>query len=263
MRRPHAWARISTVLLLALLLASPDAPSQGASPQPSSADPALAPASAPADAGLLTRLYRWVIRWANTRYALWALALVALAESSFFPIPPDPLLIACVIALPSRAFFYALVTSVMSVVGGIGGYGIGYALYEGVGARIIRFYKLENAFGKVSSYYDRYAGWAVGIAGFTPIPYKLFTIAAGAVRPPVNFSIFVVASALSRSARFFLVAAAIHFLGPRVQDSIEKNINLLSVLFVALLVLGFLAIKFLVRRAESRRLEEEAASHES
>lgn len=189
-------------------------------------------------------------RWARHPCAPWILFAMAFAESSFFPIPPDALLIPMAVLNPSRSFFYAGITSVASVLGGMLGYLIGYWLYQSIGVRIIRFYKLEKGFSKVSAAYRKYAGWAVGTAGFTPLPYKLFTIAAGAVRPPVKFSVFLIASAISRSARFFLVASVIFFFGETIKDIVLNHFGLLTVAFIALLVLGFVVIRKLLHRAE-------------
>lgn len=248
--RPRLVARVVSALVLVIfavvLMAPGQAASQEASPSASSLSPA--PESQPSDdQGNALGRYE---RWARHPSAPWILFGMAFAESSFFPIPPDALLIPMAALNPSRSFFYAAITSVASVLGGVLGYFIGYWLYQSIGVRIIRFYKLEKGFNKVSGAYRKYAGWAVGTAGFTPLPYKLFTIAAGAVRPPVNFTVFIVASALSRSARFFLVAAVMFFFGDTIKDFIIGHLGLLSIAFVVLLVLGFVVIKKLLHRAE-------------
>lgn len=194
---------------------------------------------------LFRRLTDWTLGWANTPYATLSLFLIAVAEASFFPIPPDVLLIALGISLPGRAFRYALVCSVGSVLGGCLGYLIGYGLFEFLGRPIINFYGLWEEFNYVSARYNENAFLAVVIAGFTPIPYKLFTIAAGVCK--INFLTLVLASALSRSARFFAEGALIYFFGERVKVFIERYFNILSVVFVVLLVLGYVALKFLAR----------------
>jgi membrane protein YqaA with SNARE-associated domain len=168
--------------------------------------------------------------------------MLAFAESSFFPVPPDVLLIALAISVPERAFFFALICAVGSVLGGVGGYIIGYGFMEAVGDRIIHFYGFAEQWARVGDMYNRYAGWAVGIAGFTPIPYKVFTIAAGAFK--INFPIFLVASAISRSARFFLLALLIYHFGPPIRLFIDKYFNLLVIAFTVLLLGGFLLIKY-------------------
>jgi membrane protein YqaA with SNARE-associated domain len=191
---------------------------------------------------VLRRLYNWVLHWAKTPYGTWALFLLAFCESSFFPIPPDVLLIALAVALPKKAFKYALVCSVGSLLGGCLGYLIGWQFMVGLGDGIIRFYGLQDKYEYIRRLYVTYDAWAVGIAGLTPIPYKVFTITAGAFR--INFVVFLVASAVSRSARFFLVGGLIYLFGPKIQSVIDRYFNTLVVVFVILLVLGFVVIKY-------------------
>ncbi|MEA1935573.1 MAG: YqaA family protein [Thermodesulfobacteriota bacterium] len=192
--------------------------------------------------GKLRRLYDWVQHFAETPYGSWALFLLAFAESSFFPVPPDILLIALAASIPSKAFRYALICSVGSVLGGIFGYIIGYQFMEFVGFGILNFYGLTDKYESVAELYNRYNAWAVGIAGFTPIPYKVFTISAGAFK--VNFGVFLLASIVSRSARFFIVAGLIYVFGAQIRAFIEKYFNILAVIFVLLLVAGFILIRF-------------------
>jgi membrane protein YqaA with SNARE-associated domain len=191
---------------------------------------------------VLRRLYDWVLHWAKTPYGTWALFLLAFCESSFFPIPPDVLLIALAVALPKKAFKYALVCSVGSLLGGCLGYLIGWQFMVDLGDGIIRFYGLQDKYEYIRRLYVTYDAWAVGIAGLTPIPYKVFTITAGAFR--INFVVFLVASAVSRSARFFLVGGLIYLFGPKIQSFIDRYFNTLVIVFVILLVLGFIVIKY-------------------
>jgi membrane protein YqaA with SNARE-associated domain len=191
----------------------------------------------------LRRLKDWVEGYAHKPGAGRALFLIAFVESSFFPIPPDVLLIALAIALPKRAYFYALVCSAGSVLGGMFGYFIGLELYEAVGSRIIAFYGLEEQYRAVKVLYEINAFSAIAIAGFTPIPYKVFTIAAGAFQ--VSFGALVLASAVSRPARFFLVAALFYYFGPRIKPYIDRYFELLTIIFTILLVGGFILIKYL------------------
>jgi len=193
---------------------------------------------------MLRRLYEWVLHWAETPYGTWALFILALAESSFFPIPPDVLLIALAISIPAKAFRYALVCTAGSLVGGVIGYLIGYQFMEVIGFRIIRFYDLMEMYRSVGDLYNHYNALAVGIAGFTPIPYKVFTISAGAFK--INFPVFIIASALSRAARFFLVGWLIYRFGPGIRSFIDRYFNTLAVVFVLLLVGGFVLIKWLL-----------------
>ncbi|MBI5778398.1 MAG: DedA family protein [Planctomycetes bacterium] len=189
----------------------------------------------------LKKLYNWVLSWANSPWGAWALFVLAVAESSFFPIPPDILLIALGLSIPTKSFRYALICSVGSVLGGVIGYYIGYGLYETVGSYVVNLYNLQEAFDKISCMYQDNAFMAVAIAGFTPIPYKVFTIAAGVCR--INLWIFILASILSRSARFFIVATIIRFGGAPAKRFIDRYFNLLTIIFVVLLVGGFLLIK--------------------
>ena len=192
--------------------------------------------------GKLRRLYDWVEHFAETPYGLWALFLLAFAESSFFPVPPDVLLIALAVSIPARAFRYALICSVGSVLGGMFGYLIGYQFMEFIGFGILNFYGLTDKYESMAELYNRYNAWVVGIAGFTPIPYKVFTISAGAFK--INFLVFLLASVVSRSARFFLVAGLIYMFGKQIRTFIERYFNVLAVLFVLLLVAGFILIGF-------------------
>lgn len=189
----------------------------------------------------LRALYQWVLHWAETPYGPWALFVLAFAESSFFPIPPDVLLIALAISIPLRAFRYAAICSVGSVAGGMFGYLIGAQLMEAVGRPILEFYDVTDQYENLQVLYQAHGAWAVGIAGFTPIPYKVFTISAGAFA--INFPVFVVASVVGRSARFFLVAGLIYKFGEPVREFIERYFNLLAIIFAALLVGGFILVK--------------------
>ncbi len=192
---------------------------------------------------MLRRLYDWVLHWAETPYGTWALFLLAFCESSFFPIPPDVLLIALAIAIPKKSFKYALVCSAGSVLGGCLGYLIGWQFMAGIGEKIIGFYGLTQKFDYIRDLYIKYDAWAIGVAGFTPIPYKVFTISAGAFK--INFPVFITASILSRSARFFIVGSLIYIFGPKIQIFIDKYFNILAVAFTVLLVAGFVVIKYL------------------
>jgi len=190
---------------------------------------------------MLRRLYDWVLHWAETPHGTWALFLLAFAESSFFPIPPDILLIALAIAAPHKALRLSAVCSLGSLLGGCFGYLIGWQFMAAIGERIVAFYGLNAKWNTIRELYVRYDAWAVGIAGFTPIPYKLFTISAGAFR--IHFGIFFFASLVSRSARFFLVGGLIYLFGPKIQSFIDRYFNLLAVIFTVLLIAGFILVK--------------------
>ncbi|MDF1563490.1 MAG: DedA family protein [Deltaproteobacteria bacterium] len=203
---------------------------------------------------MVKRLYDWVLKWSGTRYAVPALAILAVAEASFFPIPPDVLLIAMAFALPRRAFWYAGVCSVASVLGGVGGYAIGRGLMDVLGCRLVALYKGQATFDWLAGSFAKYDFWAVFVAAVTPIPYKIFTITAGAME--MDLGTFVGASALGRPARFFAVALLIYLFGPVVRRFLEKYFNLVATVFVVLLIGGFVLMGTLGKHEEK---ESEAA----
>jgi membrane protein YqaA with SNARE-associated domain/acylphosphatase len=183
--------------------------------------------------GFLHDLLGWVEGFAATPYGTWALFVLAFAESSFFPIPPDVLLIALCIGEPEKSLWFALVCSLGSVLGGAAGYGIG--LWGGR-PLLLRLFGRERV-AVVASYFDRYNAWAVGIAGLTPIPYKIFTIAGGAFT--IDFRVFLIASIVSRSLRFFAIAGLMWWFGEPIRDFIEEYLGWLTIAFVVLLLGGF------------------------
>ncbi len=191
----------------------------------------------------IRNLYDWILHWAKTPYGVPALFILAFAESSFFPIPPDILLIALALSVPTKAFRFALVCSVASVLGGMVGYGIGWGLWASFKPVFFDYIPgfTEERFLYIEGLYKEYDFWIVFTAGFTPIPYKIFTILAGVTG--INFPIFILASALSRSARFFLVAGLIYKFGPQISEFIDKYFNWLTLAFTALLVGAFLILK--------------------
>ncbi|MGH1367405.1 MAG: YqaA family protein [Maritimibacter sp.] len=192
---------------------------------------------------MIKRLYDWTIALASGRYALWALAAVAFAESSFFPIPPDLLLIPMIIARPNRAFLIAFVALVASVLGGLFGYYIGYALLDTIGQPVLDFYGKTDQFEHFAATYNEWGAWAVLAAGVTPFPYKIITILSGSTG--LNFGVFLVASILARGLRFFIVAALLWKFGAPIRDFIEKRLGLMFTIFIVLLSAGFYAVKFL------------------
>jgi membrane protein YqaA with SNARE-associated domain len=188
-------------------------------------------------------MYDWVEGFSTKPGALWALFLIAFAESSFFPVPPDVLLIALAVAMPHRSLRFAAITAVGSVLGGMFGYYIGYELMAVIGQPIIDFYHAQEYWVRVEEAYRGPVGvWFLAAAAFTPIPYKVATIAAGATVMP--FLPFLIASALGRTARFFLVAGLIWKFGPTFKTYIEKYFDKLAIAFVVLLILGFVAVKY-------------------
>ncbi len=187
------------------------------------------------------RLYDWVLHWAETPYGVPALFILAFAESSFFPIPPDVLLIALAISIPTRAFYFALVCTAGSLIGGVVGYGIGTFAYEAIGEPIVRVYHGQAIMDKIKSWYDAYGFWGNLAAAITPIPYKVFTIASGVFN--FNFLSFMAASIIGRTFRFFAVGTLIYFFGGPIKAFIDKYFNLLSIIFMILLIGGFVVIK--------------------
>jgi membrane protein YqaA with SNARE-associated domain len=175
-----------------------------------------------------------------------ALFVLALAESSFFPIPPDPLLVALCLGRPRRSLRFAAVATVASLVGGVIGYGIGFGAWHMVQDWFFTYVPgvSPHAFETVRGLYDRYDFWAVFLAGLTPIPYKVFTLSSGVFS--INFGVFVVASILSRGLRFFVVAGLIHRFGPPIARFIDEYFDLLAWAFAVLLVGGFVVIKLVV-----------------
>ncbi len=190
------------------------------------------------------KMYNWVEGFAGKPHALWALFFIAFAESSFFPIPPDVLLIALAVTFPTKSMRFALICTIGSVLGGILGYYIGYGLMETVGNPIIAAYNAQEYWLQVETAYRGELGiWFLVAAAFTPIPYKVATIAAGATQMP--FFPFVIASLLGRAGRFFLVAGLIWKFGPSIKSFIDKYFDKLSIAFIVLLVLGFVAVKYI------------------
>ena len=197
-------------------------------------------------------LYDWVLHWAETPYGPLALFILSFAEASFFPIPPDVLLIALALGLRERALRFALICAAGSVLGAVFGYGIGtYAWWTDGGAfsgfanwffhNIPGF--TEDVFYRIQGMYNEWNFWVIFTAGFTPIPFKVFTVSAGAF--DINFFMFIIASIVSRSARFFLVAGLIWKFGEPIRGFIDKYFNLLAIAFTVLLVGGFVGIKYL------------------
>ena len=197
-------------------------------------------------------LYDWVLSWAHSPFGERALFVLALAESSFFPVPPDVLLIALVLGKRETWLRLAILCSIASVIGGLAGYAIGHFLwYSGDSFSSIAMFFYNNipgftieSFNAVSKLYDVYSFWIVFTAGFTPIPYKIITITAGVAN--INVSIFIVASVISRSLRFFLVAWLIFKFGESINAFINKWFNVLSIAFVVLLIGGFYVLKYVV-----------------
>ena len=192
----------------------------------------------------LDQLYQRIIRIAAHRHANSALAGVSFAESSVFPIPPDIMLVPMVLAKPRKAFWIATICTIASVLGGALGYYIGHELYELVGRPIIEFYHQTEKFNGLRNEYNKWGAWIVFVAGITPIPYKVFTIASGAAN--LDFWIFVLASIVSRGLRFFGISLILYVFGDAMRVFIEKHLNKLLLLSLAFLFVGYLVISWLL-----------------
>jgi len=193
---------------------------------------------------MIRRLYDWTMRAAAHKNAVPSLFTVSFVESSFFPIPPDVMLIPMILAERAKAWYFALVATLGSVLGGVFGYLIGYFLFDAIGQPMLELYGYADKFEKFASQYNEYGAWIVFFFGVTPFPYKVITIASGTTG--LNIAVFMLASVLSRGLRFFIVAALLYWFGPPIRGFIEKRLGLVFTVFVVLLFGGFIAIKYLI-----------------
>ena len=192
---------------------------------------------------MLKRLYAWTIRMAEHQNALWVLALVAFVESSFFPIPPDVIMIPMILAQPRRAWLIAGVALAASVLGGLLGYAIGALAFETIGEPILASLGKADSMAEFSTRFNDMGFWAILTAGVTPFPYKVITIMSGWTE--MALATFIMTSILARALRFFVVAALLRTFGAPIRDFIELRLGLMFTLFVVILVTGFVAVKFL------------------
>jgi membrane protein YqaA with SNARE-associated domain len=188
-------------------------------------------------------MYDWMMGMAGSPRAPWALAVVSFIESSFFPIPPDVMLIPMVLSNRQKAWWYATIATIASVLGGLLGYAIGYFFYEGIGKPILAFYGKEHALDTFITFVHEYGVEAVIIKGMTPIPFKVVTIAAGVAK--MDLLAFIGASIVARAMRFYMVAALLYFFGQPIREFIERRLTLVTTVFVVVLVSGFVAVKYL------------------
>ena len=191
---------------------------------------------------MLKKLYEWMLEKAGHPQAPKWLAGISFAESSFFPIPPDVMLAPMSLARPERAYWYAFVCTVASVLGALLGYAIGYFVFETVGLPILEFYGVTEKFDVFAQNFNEQGWIVVLLAGFTPLPFKVITIAAGGTAVPLH----ILAAIIARSARFFLVAALLRFFGPPMKVWIDKNFALATTLVGILFVGGFAAVSWLL-----------------
>ncbi len=193
---------------------------------------------------MLRRLYDWTMELAARTGAAWALAIIAFIESSVFPIPPDVLQIPMVLAQRAKAWFYASIATVSSVAGGLLGYAIGLFLYDSIGQPLLEFYGYADKFEDFAGRYNEWGAWIVFIAGVTPFPYKVITIASGTTG--LSIPVFIIASVLARGLRFFAVSALLYWFGPPIKAFIERYLGILTIVFVILLVGGFVLVKYAI-----------------
>ena len=192
---------------------------------------------------IFRKLYDWTLSKSSKKEATWFLSIVSFTESSFFPIPPDIILIPMILAKKTKAFFYASICTLSSVIGGIFGYFIGFLLFNSIGIQLVNFYNLAEEVGEFKNYYNSYGSWIVIIAGFTPFPFKVITISSGLFQ--LNFIIFVLCSIISRGARFYLISGLLYLFGDNIRLLIDKYFNFLTVLFFVILIGSILIIKIL------------------
>ena len=190
---------------------------------------------------LLRSLYNWTLKQAEHKYSSWILSIVSFSESSFFPIPPDVLLIPMIIAKRTKAWTYALICTLSSVIGGVAGYAIGFFLFNSIGILIVEFYHLSNSFNTFENYYKEYGILIVLGAGFTPFPFKFITIASGVFS--LNIFLFILTAFVARGLRFYLLACLLFIFGEKIKILIDKYFNILAVLFFILLLGSFMVIK--------------------
>ena len=192
---------------------------------------------------MIRSLYNWTMSLARGPHALWALALVSFIESSVFPIPPDVLMIPMIIARPNKAFLIAAVATISSVLGALLGYFIGFALFDLIGEPILSFYGKMHAFDDFAARFDQYGVWAVLIAGVTPFPFKVITIASGVLQ--FQLVPFLISAIIARGLRFFIVAGLLWKFGTPIRDFIEKRLGLVFIVFCVVLIGGFYLVKYL------------------
>jgi membrane protein YqaA with SNARE-associated domain len=189
---------------------------------------------------MLRRLYDWCIASADKPYAVWILGLVSFAESSFFPVPPDVMLIPMALAQPRKAWLFAAVCTVTSVAGGVLGYAIGALLYDSIGGWIIQLYGYGNKVETFRAQYAEYGAWIILLKGFTPIPYKLVTITSGFAA--YSLPLFILFSVITRGARFYLLAFLLNRYGPQARAMIEERLGFWVTVGAIVLVLGFILV---------------------
>lgn len=193
---------------------------------------------------MIRRLYEWILALSGKPSAPWALGAVAFAESSFFPVPPDVMLVPMAVSRPDRVWFYATITTVASVLGGLVGYAIGALLFDSLGQWLIKLYGLQSSAATFQDSYAAYGHWVILLKGLTPIPYKLVTITSGFAHYSLFW--FTVLSVVTRGARFFLLAALLGRYGVQIRGVLDRHLNAVAAISVAVIVLGFVLFKVIL-----------------
>lgn len=191
---------------------------------------------------MLRPLYNRILRAASRKEAVWWMAGVSFAESSFFPLPPDIMLVPMCLAEPKKLWWYTNVCAVASLIGGLLGYAIGFYLFESVGRWIFDLYDLWSSYQSFSESFNELGPWFLILKGVTPIPYKLLAIMAGIAR--MDLGVFALCSVVARFSRYYLIAILLHFYGPRVQEIIEKRLMLVTTVILVIVIGGLLSVKF-------------------
>ncbi|KQT76689.1 cytochrome B [Methylobacterium sp. Leaf465] len=193
---------------------------------------------------MIRRLYEWILALAGKPSAPYALGAVAFAESSFFPVPPDVMLVPMAVSRPDRVWFYALITTLASVAGGLVGYAIGALLFDSIGQWVFRVYGLSDKAATFQASYGEYGHWVILLKGLTPIPFKLVTITSGFAHYDLFW--FVVLSLLTRGARFFILAGLLGRYGVQIRGVLDRHLNVVAAISVAVIILGFVLFKVLL-----------------
>ena len=188
-------------------------------------------------------LYDWTLRQSSKKFAPWFLAFISFVESSFFPIPPDIILIPMIIAKRTKAFIYASICTISSVIGGLFGYLIGFIFFNSIGIILVNFYGMSEYIENLKEYYNNYGVWFVLVAGFTPVPFKIITIASGLFQ--LNLFIFILCSFVARGLRFYLISGLLYLYGEAIKYFIEKYFNYLTIIFFIIFLGGILLLKYL------------------
>ncbi len=188
-------------------------------------------------------LYDWTLRQSSKKLAPWFLAFISFVESSFFPIPPDIILIPMIIAKRTKAFIYASICTISSVIGGLFGYLIGFIFFNSIGIILVNFYGMSEYIENLKEYYNNYGVWFVLVAGFTPVPFKIITIASGLFQ--LNLFIFILCSFVARGLRFYLISGLLYLYGEAIKYFIEKYFNYLTIIFFIVFLGGILFLKYL------------------